>query len=407
FDWKPGLAARRGEELPESVRRGQRLTTMTADHPTKPIAPSPFRFARHGACGAAVSELLPFTAGVVDELCIVRSLFTEAINHDPAMTMLQTGVMRSGHPSIGAWVGHGLGTETEDLPRYVVMFSGGEPGDQPLSARLWGSAFLPSQNQGVRFSSGPEPVLYLANPPGLDASARRQWLDAVQRLNRRQLARQGDPEIAARMAQFELAYQMQTAVPSLADIRDEPERTFARYGDEARQPGTYAANCLLARRLVERGVRFVQLFHRGWDHHDRIESRLRKKCLQTDRPSAALVSDLRERGLLEDTLVVWAGEFGRTVYSQGVLEADTYGRDHHPRCFTVWLAGGGTQRGRTYGETDDFSYQVVRDGVHVHDLHATILHLLGVDHERLTARFQGRDQRLTDIGGTVVPSLLR
>jgi hypothetical protein len=322
------------------------------------------------------------------------------------MTLLQTGVALSGHPSMGAWISYGLGNETEDLPAFVAMFSGGEPGDQPLSARLWGSAFLPSQHQGVRFRGGNEPVLYLQNPPGIDDAVRREMLDTLGRLNRRQVELVGDREIAARTAQFEMAYRMQTAVPKLVDLSNEPQPTFALYGEDAKEPGTFASNCLLARRLVERGVRFVQLFHRGWDHHDRLVNRLTNKCRQTDQASAALVQDLQQRGLLKDTLVVWAGEFGRTIFSQGDLESHDYGRDHHPRCFSGWLAGGGVKAGSTFGKTDDFSYNIVENPVHIHDLQATMLHLLGVDHRKLTVRFQGRDHRLTDIGGAVVHDLI-
>ena len=407
FDHKPELKKWRGDEFPESVRMGQRLTTMTADQTSKPIAPSPFQFGHHGDCGASISELLPHTASVADELCIVRSMYTEAINHDPAMTLLQTGTQFSGHPSMGSWVSYGLGNETDELPTFVVMFSGGEPGDQPISARLWGSAFLPSEHQGVRFRSGSEPVLYLSNPPGIDSQSRRASLDTLQKLNRRHYEDRQDPETLARIAQFELAFRMQTAVPLLANLADEPTSTFELYGEEARQPGSYAANCLLARRLIEKGVRFVELFHRGWDHHERIVSRLKRKCEQTDRASAALVKDLRQRGLLDDTLIVWAGEFGRTVFCQGDYSADSYGRDHHPRCFSIWLAGGGVKRGLTYGRTDEFSYQIEENPVHVHDLQATMLHLLGVDHQLLTVRYQGRDQRLTDIGGKVVAGILQ
>jgi uncharacterized protein (DUF1501 family) len=406
FDAKPLLSQYAGTELPESVRQGQRLTTMTSDQATKPIAPSPYRFAQHGRCGTELSELLPHTAGVVDELCIVRSLYTDAINHDPAMMMLQTGAQSSGHPSLGAWVSYGLGNESADLPTFVALFSGADPGDQPLSARLWGSAFLPSQHQGVRLHSGSDPVLYLNDPPGIRPAGRRQMLDTLERLNQRQFQRRGDPEILARIAQFETAYRMQSAVPRLIDLSHETASTLALYGEEARTPGTYAHHCLLARRLVEQGVRFVQLYHRGWDHHDHLPDRLARKCRQTDQASAALIRDLRQRGLLDDTLVVWAGEFGRTVFSQGAMSPDNYGRDHHPCCFSIWLAGGGVRGGLTYGRTDEFSYQVVDQPVHVRDLHATILHLLGIDHERLTVRFQGRDQRLTDIGGLVLTDLL-
>jgi hypothetical protein len=406
FDYKPKLVDTQGEELPESVRMGQRLTGMTADQKSKPITPSVFQFGRHGKCGAEVSELLPYTAGVVDELCIIRSMHTEAINHDPAITFMQTGSQQPGRPSMGAWLSYGLGSENHDLPAYIVFISGGSPGDQPLYGRLWGSGFLPSRHQGVKFRGSGDPVLYLSNPPGIDATTRRRMLDATSRLNRMARESTGDPEIDARIAQYELAYRMQMSVPKIANLADEPESTFELYGDDARKPGTYAANCLLARRLVERGVRFVQLYHRDWDHHSNLPGRLRTKCEETDRASAALVADLKQRGLLDDTLVVWAGEFGRTVYCQGDLTKDNYGRDHHPRCFTIWLAGGGVRGGMTLGATDDFSYNITERPVHVHDLQATILHCLGVDHERLTYRSEGRDHRLTDIAGEVVSEIL-
>jgi hypothetical protein len=406
FDPKPGLNAQSGQEIPESIRKGQRLTTMTADQTSKPIAPSPFKFQRHGESGLEFSELLPYTARMADELCVLRSLRTDAINHDPGMTQLLTGVPFSGHPSMGSWISYGLGNETEDLPTFVALFSGGEPGDQPLSARLWGSAFLPSQHQGVRFHSGGEPVMYLQNPPGIDPASRRDMLDTLGKLNRRQFDIFGDPEIAARTRQFEMAGRMQFAVPALVDLSNEPEEVLTQYGADAKRPGSYAANCLLARRLVERGVRFVQLFHRGWDHHDNLVDRLKLKCQQTDQASAALVEDLRRLGLLKDTLIVWAGEFGRTVFSQGDLNRTDYGRDHHPGCFSAWLAGGGIKRGMSYGITDDFSYNVVENPVHIHDLQATILHVLGIEHTEFTVRYQGRDHRLTDIGGNVVHDIV-
>ncbi len=408
FDYKPQLAGLRATELPESVRMGQRLTGMTARQASFPTAPSMFRFAQHGACGAWLSELLPYTAQVADELCIVKSLYTEAINHDPAVTFFQTGHQLAGRPSIGAWLAYGLGSENQDLPAFVAMVSigSGNPADQPLYDRLWGSGFLPSKYQGVKFRSVGDPVLYLSNPPGIDGTARRAMLDDLAQLNQLKLAEYGDPEIATRIAQYELAYRMQTSVPELTDVSDEPEHTFELYGPDSRRPGTYAANCLLARRLVERGVRYVQLFHRGWDQHTNLPKQIVGQAKDTDQPTAALILDLRRRGLLDDTLVVWGGEFGRTVYCQGTLTADNYGRDHHPRCFTIWMAGGGVRAGYTYGETDDYSYNIVRDPVHVHDLHATMLHLLGIDHTRLVYRFQGRDYRLTDVHGRVVEGLL-
>ncbi|MDR3633817.1 MAG: DUF1501 domain-containing protein [Isosphaeraceae bacterium] len=408
FDPKPALNGRRGTGLPDSIRNGQRLTGMTATQATFPVAPSRFRFAQHGSSGAWVSELMPHTARVADELCFIRSMHTEAINHDPAVTFFQTGAQLAGRPSIGAWLSYGLGTENDDLPAFVAMISqgSGNPNDQPLYDRLWGSGFLPTKYQGVKFRSLGDPVLYLSNPDGIDGSTRRRMLDDLARLNQLRLDEAGDPEIATRISQYELAYRMQTAVPELIDVSSEPAHVFDMYGPDSRKPGTFAANCLLARRLAERGVRFIQLFHRGWDQHTNLPKQIAGQCRDTDQASAALVTDLKQRGLLDETLVVWGGEFGRTVYCQGPLSADDYGRDHHPRCFTVWLAGGGIKGGLTHGETDDFSYNITRDPVHVHDLHATILRCLGVDHTRLTFRFQGRDFRLTDVAGKVVGAIL-
>jgi hypothetical protein len=408
FDYKPELQILRGTELPDSIRRGQRLTGMTATQESFPVAPSRFAFRRHGQAGAWVSELLPHTARIADELCFVRSMHTEAINHDPAITFFQSGAQLAGRPSMGAWISYGLGSESRDLPAFVVLVSqgSGNPADQPLYDRLWGSGFLPSRYQGVKFRSVGDPVLFLSNPDGLEDATRRRILDDLGRLNQLRLEDTGDPEIATRIAQYELAYRMQTAVPELTDISGEPRHVLERYGPEARRPGTFAANCLLARRLAERGVRFIQLFHRGWDQHTNLPSQIAGQCRDTDQAGAALVTDLKERGLLDDTLVIWGGEFGRTVYCQGTLTADNYGRDHHPRAFTIWLAGGGIKRGLSYGETDDFSYNIVRDPVHVHDLHATMLHCLGIDHRRLTYRYQGRNHRLTDVHGRVVEEIL-
>ncbi len=409
FDYKPRLRNLRGTELPASIRQGQRLTAMTATQESFPVAPSLFSFARHGRCGAWVSELLPHTAGIVDELCFIRSMHTEAINHDPAITFFQSGAQLAGRPSMGAWVAYGLGSDNRDLPAFVVLISQGtgNPADQPLYDRLWGSGFLPSRYQGIKFRSVGDPVLYLSNPDGLDAAARRRMLDDLARLNQMRLDQVGDPEIATRIAQYEMAFRMQTAVPDLLNLSAEPRHVFELYGPEVRTPGTFAYNCLLARRLAERGVRFIQLFHRGWDQHVNLPRQIRGQCRDTDQPAAALITDLKQRGLLDDTLVVWGGEFGRTIYCQGTLTADNYGRDHHPRCFTFWLAGGGIKPGYTHGQTDDFSYNIVRDPVHVHDLHATMLHLLGIDHRRLTFRYQGRDHRLTDVHGNVVEEILR
>ncbi|HET6881981.1 MAG TPA: DUF1501 domain-containing protein [Pirellulales bacterium] len=408
FDYKPRLADLRGSELPDSVRMGQRLTGMTATQASFPVAPSKFKFAQAGQSGAWISELLPHTAEIAGRLCFVRSMHTEAINHDPAVTFFQTGAQLAGRPSIGSWIVYGLGSENRDLPGFVAMVSqgSGNTNDQPLYDRLWGSGFLPTKYQGTKFRSQGDPVLFLSNPPGVDAATRRQMLDDLARLNQQQLDEQGDPEIATRMAQYELAWRMQSSVPELTDVSGEPAHVFELYGPDARKPGTYAANCLLARRLVERGVRFVQLFHRGWDQHTKLPQQIVGQCRDTDQASAALVLDLERRGLLEDTLVVWGGEFGRTVYCQGRLTADDYGRDHHPRSFTVWLAGAGIKPGMTYGTTDDFGYNVVENPVHVHDLHATLLHCLGVDHERLTYKFQGRYHRLTDVAGKVVREIL-
>ncbi len=407
FDPKPMLENLRGQNLPESIRMGQRLTGMTAHQATWPTAPSRFKFAQHGESGAWLSELLPHTSKLADQLCFIKSMHTEQINHDPAITFSLTGFQLAGRPSLGSWVAYGLGSENKDLPAFIVMISVGRTGgDQPLYDRLWGSGFLASRYQGVKFHNGPDPVLYLSNPPGVAKQVRRQFLDDLAEMNRINAEEFGDPEILSRVAQYEMAYRMQTSVPELNDLSKETEKTFERYGPDARKPGTFAFNCILARRLVERGVRFIQLFHRGWDQHGDLPKNIAKQCLDTDQPSAALILDLKERGLLEDTLVIWGGEFGRTVYSQGKLTADNYGRDHHPRCFTVWLAGGGIKPGISIGETDDFSYNITRDPVHAHDLNATILHCLGIDHKQLTYKFQGRDFRLTDVHGNVVTKIL-
>jgi hypothetical protein len=408
FDHKPELREHRGIDLPESVRMGQRITTMTSGQKRLPVAPSLFSFARHGQCGAWLSELLPHTAGVVDDLCFIRSMQTEAINHDPAITFVQTGSQIAGRPSMGAWVAYGLGSANRDLPAFVVLVSrgSGNPADQPLYDRLWGSGFLPTRYQGVKLRAGKEPVLFLANPAGCSPQLRRQMLDDLDELNQLEYASTGDPEVLTRVAQYELAYRMQNSVPELTDLSGEPEHVLRLYGPDVHRPGSYAANCLLARRLAERGVRFIQLYHMGWDQHTNLPKQIRGQCRDTDQPSAALVRDLKQRGLLDDTLVIWGGEFGRTVYSQGELTADNYGRDHHPRCFTVWLAGAGVKAGQTYGETDEFSYNIVRDPVEVYDLNATVLHLLGLEHTRLTFRFQGRDFRLTDVHGKLVKEIL-
>ncbi len=408
FDYKPDLKAHFDKDLPESIRQGQRLTGMTSGQARFPVAPSIFNFKQHGESGTWMSDLLPHTAKIADDLCVIKSLHTEAINHDPAMTMLQTGHQIAGRPSLGAWVSYGLGDENENLPTFVVMISrpSGPTNAQPLHERMWGSGFLPTKHQGVRFSPGRDPVLYLSDPPGVTRDRRRNFLDVLGGLNQMTLNQYQDPETQARIDQFEMAFRMQAAVPELADLADEPESIFQQYGPEAKKPGSYAANCILARRLIERGVRFVQLYHRGWDQHNNCPAGLRTQCYDTDQPSAALVSDLKKRGLLDDTLIVWGGEFGRTVYSQGTLTANDYGRDHHPRCFTVWMAGAGVKAGMVFGETDEFSYNIVKDPVHIHDLNATTLHLLGIDHLKLTYRFAGRDYRLTDVHGKVVKEIL-
>ncbi len=403
LDPKPGLQQYFGQELPASIRMGQRLTTMTSGQARFPVAPSKFGATPRGSNGTLIGDLLPHTGAMLDQLCVVRSMVTEAINHDPAITFAQSGSQIAGRPSMGAWLSYGLGTLNRDLPTFVVMVST-SGSKQPLYDRLWGAGFLPTQHQGVKLRSGADPVLYLGDPPGIDRATRRRMLDDAVRLAELDASR--DAETKARIEQAELAFRMQAVVPELTDISGEPEHVLARYGDAVRKPGTYARNCLLARRLLERDVRFVQLYHMGWDHHGSLPAEIERCTKDTDQASAALVQDLAERGLLDDTIVISGGEFGRTVYSQGELTAETYGRDHHPRCFSMWLAGGGFRPGYVHGETDDFSYNVVRDPVTFHDLHATILHQLGLDHLRLTYRFQGRDYRLTDVHGEVLEALL-
>ena len=405
FDYKPKLRQLRGQDLPESVRRGQRLTGMTSGQATFPLTNSIFTFAQHGQSGAWISELLPHTAEIVDKLCFIKSIHTEAINHDPASTFLQTGSQLPGRPSIGSWLSYGLGSTNDNLPNFVVLVTKNKNG-QPLYARLWGNGFLPSQHQGVQFRAGKNPVLYLNNPDGIDKETRGHQIDYLRQLQEIQYQKTGDAEVLERLAQYEMAFRMQTSVPEATDVSDEPESTFESYGPDSREPGTYAANCLLARRLIERGVRFVQLYHRGWDHHGGLPANIRRQCQETDQPSAALVADLEQRGLLDDTLVIWGGEFGRTCYSQGRLTETNYGRDHHPRCFSLWMAGGGIKAGHTHGQTDDFSYNVVENPVHIHDFQATLLHLLGIDHEQLTFKFQGRRYRLTDVHGKIIQEVL-
>ncbi|MCS7471089.1 DUF1501 domain-containing protein [Stieleria sp. ICT_E10.1] len=396
WDYKPLLNEKQGEPLPDSVRQGQRLTGMSGNQAILPLAGSMYKFNRHGENGTWVSELMPHMAKQVDQIAVVKSMYTEAINHDPAITFLQTGNQLSGRPSIGSWLHYGLGSENDNLPTFVVLVTKGK-GGQPLYSRLWGSGFLPARYQGVQFRSGKEPVLYLANPPGISAGSRRNMLDRLNDLHQLEQDRLGDPALATRIEQYEMAYRMQSSVPDVANLADEPQSVKDLYGPDVSKPGSFAANCLLARRLAERGVRFIQLYHQGWDHHGNIPGGMKTQCRDTDQPSAALLQDLQQRGLLDDTLVIWGGEFGRTNYSQGTLTATNYGRDHHPRCFTMWMAGGGIQGGVNHGETCPFGYNVVSDGVHVRDFHATLLHLMGIDHHRLSVKFQGLDARLTGV----------
>lgn len=396
WDHKPLLTERQGEQLPDSVRQGQRLTGMSGNQASLPLAGSAFSFQQHGESGTWVSELLPHLSRQVDKLAVIRSMRTEAINHDPAITFLQTGNQVAGRPSIGSWLHYGLGSESEDLPAFVVLITKGK-GGQPLYSRLWGSGFLPSEYQGVQFRAGKDPVLYLANPSGISTQSRRLMLDRLGELHGIERQRTGDDELTARISQYEMAYRMQSSVPEVADLSDEPDSTFELYGGDARKPGTFAANCVLARRLAERGVRFVQLYHQGWDHHGNLPGGMRTQCRETDQPSAALLMDLEQRGMLEDTLVIWGGEFGRTNYSQGKITEKSYGRDHHPRCFSMWLAGGGVKGGITHGATCEYGYNIVSDPVDVRDLHATIMHLMGIDHERFSVKFQGLDARLTGV----------
>ncbi len=399
FDYKPGLADLTGSELPDSIRQGQRLTGMTAGQSSFPVVPSMFEFQQRGQSGIWVSDLLPHIAGVADKLCVVRTMYTEAINHDPAITFFQTGSQLAGRPSMGAWVAYGLGSMNEDLPNYIVMISRGtgRAAGQPLYDRLWGSGMLPGKYQGVKLRGGNEPILYLTNPAGCPPQIRRRMLDDLKVLNQETFNRTLDPEVATRIEQYELAFRMQTSVPDLTDLSSETQATLDRYGPDVSKPGTYARNCLLARRLAERDVRFIQLFHMGWDQHDNLPDHMSKQCRDTDQPTAALIEDLAERGLLDDTLVVWGGEFGRTVYCQGTIKKDNYGRDHHPRCFSIFMAGGGVKPGTVHGETDEFGYNIVEKPVHVNDLHATILHMLGIDHRRLTVPYQGLDLRLSGV----------
>jgi len=405
WDYKPKLKDMFGQDLPDSVRQGQRLTAMSAAQTSFPMAPSIYDFKQYGETGTWASELLPYTAEVVDELCFIKSMQTDQINHDPAITFMQTGNQLPGRPSIGAWLSYGLGSDNDNLPTFITLITK-NMGGQPLYSRLWGNGFLPTEHQGVQFRSGKDPVLYLSDPENYDGQDRRQMLDYLKKLNEVQHDAYGDPEIQARMTQYEMAFRMQTSVPEVTDMSDEPEYIFDMYGEDSRDPGTYAANCLMARKLLEKDVKFVQLYHQGWDQHSYCPRGVKAQCKRTDQANAALIKDLKQRGMLEDTLVVWGGEFGRTVYSQGQLTPENYGRDHHPKAFTMWMAGAGVKQGFTHGETDDFSYNVVKDPVHVHDFHATLMHLFGIDHERLTFKHQGRRYRLTDVHGHVVKDLL-
>jgi hypothetical protein len=425
WDYKPKMGEYFDKDLPDAIRKGQRITTMTSGQTRFPVAPTKFQFEHvaNNADGVWISELLPYTKKVAKELCVVHSMYTEAINHDPAVTFIQTGSELPGRPSIGAWVSYGLGTTNENLPTYVVLHStfSNVGGAQAVFTRLWGAGFLPGEHQGVAMRSSGDPVLHLNDPDGMDRSSRRQVLDGIAKMNQLQLAKFGDPEIAARIQQYEMAYRLQTSVPDLMDFSKEPASTFELYGEEAKKPGTFAANCLLARRMAERDVRFIQIFHRGWDMHGDLTNQLPRQAKDVDQACYGLITDLKQRGLLDDTLVIWGGEFGRTVYCQGPLSKENYGRDHHPRCFTIWMAGGGVKPGVTYGKTDDFSYNIIDDNgqplnptpgeftpgaVHVHDLNATILRLMGVDHTKLTYNYQGRDFRLTDVHGHVVDALM-
>ena len=407
FDYKPHLAEKFGEEVPESIYPAERKTTMTSGQKSFPLAPSTFKFARHGASGTWLSDAMPHLAKVIDEVCVIKSMHTEAINHDPGAMLFQTGSVIPGRPSMGAWISYGLGNDNADLPAFVALTSNGRAkAGQPLYDRLWGAGFLPGRFQGVKFRGQGNPILDLYNPAGVTPAQRRRMLDALGKMNSAQSTRFNDPAIATRIAQYELAFRMQMSVPELIDFKDEPKSVLDLYGPEATKVGRYAYNCLLARRLAERGVRFIQLYHRGWDAHGNAPKQVATQCRGTDQPTAALLRDLKQRGMLDDTLVVWGGEFGRTIYCQGKLTKQSYGRDHHPNCFTYWVAGGGVRGGMSYGKTDDYSVNVTENPVHVHDLQATILNQLGIDHERLTYRYQGRYFRLTDVHGHVVHDII-
>jgi hypothetical protein len=406
FDYKPLLKERMGEDLPASIRMGQRLTGMTSNQDRFPLVPSIADFKQYGQNGAWVSDFFPHIGKIVDEICIIRSMHTEAINHDPAITFLQTGNQQSGRPSMGAWMSYGLGSENKNLPAFVVLTSRGKGNSQGLYSKLWSSGFLDSRHQGVLLRSGKDPVLYLNDPEGVSRDEKRLFLDQVASLNQYHHEKTGDEEILSRIAQYEMAYRMQMSVPGVLDLKQEPESIIKLYGAESLIPGTYAANCLLARRLAERGVRFIQLYHQGWDQHGNLPGEMSLQAKDVDQASAALILDLKQRGMLEDTLVIWGGEFGRTNYCQGRFQPDNYGRDHHPRCFSIWMAGGGIKKGLIYGESDEFGYNIVRDPVHIHDFHATIMHLMGLDHEKLTYKYQGRRFRLTDVAGNLVNDIM-
>ncbi len=405
YDYKPLLNRRHGEQLPDSVRGGQRLTGMSGNQSSIPIAGSPFKFSQYGRSGAWISDLLPHTAKIADDLCIIRSMHTDSINHGPGVTFMQTGSQIPGRPSFGAWLDYGLGSANQNLPSFVVLITKDKKG-QPLMSHLWGAGFLPAKHQGVRFRSGADPVLYLNNPAGVSPENRRLALDRLRELHEHQFSGTPDAEISTRIANYEMAFNLQTSVPEVTDLSAEPAHVVDTYGPDARTPGTFAANCLLARRLAERGVKFIQLYHQDWDHHGSLPSGIKRECLQTDQPAAALVKDLKQRGLLDETLVIWGGEFGRTPYAQGDANRDKYGRDHHGKAFSIWMAGGGIKGGMTHGTTDDFGFNVVENPVHIHDLQATIMHCLGIDHTRLTFKFQGRQYRLTDVHGEVVKAIL-
>ena len=407
FDYKPLLNEKHGTELPDSIRRGQRLTGMSGNQASLPLVGSPFKFAQQGQSGQWMSDLLPHTAKIADDICVIKSMYTEAINHGPGVTFMQTGSQIAGRPSIGAWLDYGLGAENDNLPSFVVMVTKGK-GGQPLVSRLWGSGFLPTKHQGVRFRSGADPVLYLNNPPGQSRAGRRLMLDDLRALHELQLEKHADTAIESRIGEYEMAFRMQQSIPEATDLSSEPDHIYDLYGPDSRKPGTYAANCLQARRLAERGVKFIQLYHPGWDQHGGLPGGLKRQTQETDQASAALVLDLKQRGLLEDTLVIWGGEFGRTNYCQGKLSGGNFGRDHHPRCFSLWMAGGGIKGGTSYGQTDDYGYNLIDEmgTVHVHDFHATIMHLLGIHHELLTYKYQGRRFRLTDVHGHVVTDIL-